>query len=215
MVDDDEELRELLHTELELAGFYVFTAHNGAVGVEKAKTQKPDVILMDVLMPEMNGFEATKILKRDENTKYIPIIMVTAEGKKEHIITGLEAGAIDYVTKPFFLPELKARVKSVLRFKKIYSDLASINEEVIKKETSLKLRETTNIVNRTIDDNFAVISGRLKDIYQHHRYLSDEDMRIIKDSMSNIRNTTSQLSMLDTLVFRIYQKVSDITSGAR
>jgi CheY-like chemotaxis protein len=74
-------LRDLLCTELELERFYVFTAHNGAVGVEKIKTENSDAILMDVLMPGMNGIAATKTLKSDENTKHIPIIMVTSEGK--------------------------------------------------------------------------------------------------------------------------------------
>ncbi len=210
VVEDDNELRDLLHTQLELEGYNVFTAHNGAVALTKVQTQKPDVILMDVLMPEMTGVQTTKILKDNENTRYIPVIMVTSGDKKEDIIKGLEAGAIDYITKPFFLPELKARVKAVLRFKSIYDDLITMREEVIKKEMASTIRKTLDTVNETIDDNLDFIINKLVDVCQYQKHLSDKDLNTIKNATINIKSVAKNLSFLNTLVFRVYQRLHGI-----
>ena len=210
VVEDDNELRDLLHTQLELDGYNVFTAHNGAVALEKVQTQKPDLILMDLMMPEMNGVEATKILKGNENTRHIPVIMVTSEDKKEDMIKGLEAGAVDYITKPFFLPELKARVKAVLRFKSIYDDLISTREELIKKEMAGTIKKSLDTVNETIDDNLEFIINKLVDVCQYQKHLSDKDLNTIKNATSNIKSVANNLNFLNTLVFRVYQRLSGI-----
>jgi DNA-binding response OmpR family regulator len=210
VVEDDDELRDLLLTQLELEGYNVFTAHNGAVALTKVQTQKPDVILMDVLMPEMSGIEATRMLKEDENTRHIPVIMVTSEDTKEDMIKGLEAGAIDYITKPFFLPELKARVKAVLRFKSIYDDLLTMREEVIKKEMASTIRKSLDTVNETIDDNLEFIMNKLVDVCQYHKHLSGKDLNTIKNATTNIKSVAKNLNFLNTLVFRVYERLSII-----
>jgi DNA-binding response OmpR family regulator len=141
VVEDDTEMRELLRIELEAEGFTILTATNGAQAMSTARTEQPEVILMDVQMPVMNGVEAAEILKDDHDTRHIPIIMITALERKEDIIKGFEAGAIDYITKPFFLPELKARVNAVLRLKNIYDELIAMRERLIKDEMlNLKFR---------------------------------------------------------------------------
>jgi len=208
VVEDDNELRDLLHTQLELEGYHVSTAHNGAVAISKARNQKPDIILMDVLMPQMDGIEATKTLKGYEDTKHIPVIMVTSEDKKEDMIKGLEAGAIDYITKPFYLPELKARVKAVLRFKSIYNDLIRVREELVKKEMSATIRNTVNIVNESIDDNAGIIIEQSRNLRQHH--LLDNTSDIIENAATNIKNTVINLRYLDTLTIKIYREISEI-----
>lgn len=208
VVEDDNELRDLLHTQLELEGYYVLTANNGAVAIAKARKEKPDIILMDVLMPEMDGIEATKILKGYEGTRHIPVIMVTSEDKKEDMIKGLEAGAIDYITKPFYLLELKARVKAVLRFKSIYDDLIRVREELVKKEMSATIRNTVNIVNESIDDNAGIIIEQSRNLRQHH--LLDNTSDIIENAATNIKNTVSNLRYLDTLTIKIYREISEI-----
>jgi two-component system cell cycle response regulator len=126
VVDDEPDMRELLQTELESEGFSVLAATNGAEAVATASMMAPDVILMDVLMPIMNGIEAIKELKGNEKTKPIPILILTVVDNRENLIKGLAAGAQDYITKPFFLPELKARVTAALRFKLLYDELLSI-----------------------------------------------------------------------------------------
>jgi len=208
IVEDDNELRDLLHTQLELEGYYVSTAHDGAVAIAKARNQKPDIILMDVLMPEMDGIEATKILKGYEDTRHIPVIMITSEDKKEDMIKGLDAGAIDYITKPFYLPELKARVKAVLRFKSIYDDLIRVKEELIKKEMSATIRNTVNIVNESIDDNAGIIIEQSRNLRQHH--LFDNTSDIIENAATNIKNTVTNLRYLDTLTIKLYREISEI-----
>lgn len=210
VVEDDHDLRDLLLTQLELEGYYVFTAHNGAMALTKVRAQKPDLILMDVLMPEMTGIEATKILKDDASTHHIPVIMVTSEDKKEDMIKGLEAGAIDYITKPFFLPELKARVKAVLRFKSIYDDLITMREKLIKKDMANTIRKSLDAVNETIDDNLDFIINKLVDVCEYQKHLSDKDLNLIKSATSNIKSVAYNLSFLDTLTFKLYQQLSEI-----
>ncbi len=210
VVEDDNELRDLLYTQLELDGYNVFTAQNGAAALEKVQTKKPDVILMDLMMPEMTGVEATKILKENANTRHIPVIMVTSEDKKEDIIKGLEAGAVDYITKPFFLPELKARVKAVLRFKSIYDDLIGTREELIKKEMAGTIKKALDTVNETIDDNLEFIMNKLVDVCQYQKHLSSKDLDTITNATGNIKSVANSLSFLNTLVFRVYQRLSGI-----
>jgi len=105
-------LGELLKEKYEL-----LVATNGAKAVALAKEKQPDLILMDVMMPEMDGFTATNILREDENTKDIPVIFITAKGEIEDIVKGFESGGRDYITKPFNPPELFARVNAHLELK--------------------------------------------------------------------------------------------------
>ena len=203
-------MRELLRIELEAEGFTVLTATNGAQAVSTARSEEPEVILMDVQMPVMNGVEATEILKDDHDTRHIPIIMITALEKKEDIIKGLEAGATDYITKPFFLPELKARLKAVLRLKNIYDELISMREQLIKDEMLNTIRDTTSIIQDTIDDNLDIIVKKLNYFQLHRQYLSEDDLNIIKNANTNIKNTVGSLSFLDSFVFKVYQRISSI-----
>jgi diguanylate cyclase (GGDEF)-like protein/PAS domain S-box-containing protein len=129
IAEDDNELRELVCTELALEGFRVVGVPNGDEAVSKARSLKPDVILMDLMMPVMNGIEATKILKNDPNIHHIPIIMGTVIDEKEDIVKSFEAGAIAYVAKPYFMPELKARINSVLQSKILYDALMKSEEK--------------------------------------------------------------------------------------
>jgi CheY-like chemotaxis protein len=210
VVDDDNELRELLSTELELEGHKVVTANNGLEGVDKARTLKPDLILMDIMMPEMDGIEATMILKEDEYTKYIPIIMVTSIDKKDDMAKGFEAGATDYVTKPFFLPELKARINATLRLKNIYNDLTSIREHLIKEQMLRNIRETTYIVQDTVETNFTIILDKLNNIFQSQQYLSQDDLNTIANSANNIKSSVDNLGSLDSFAVKIYETISEI-----
>ena len=139
VVDDNAEIREALYAALQFEGYKVHTATNGAEAIETASTLKPDLILMDIQMPVMDGINATKKLKGDPITKHIPILMVTVVDKKENIIAGLEAGAIDYVTKPFFVPEMTARVKAILTLKKHYDESIEIKRQLIISEEKYRL----------------------------------------------------------------------------
>ena len=115
VVEDDSDIRELISFNLSNQGHQVFEANNGELGIEKAREKIPDLILLDLMLPGIHGLDVCRIIKADQETKDIPIIMVTAMGQEEDIVKGLETGADDYITKPFSIKVLLARVSAVLR----------------------------------------------------------------------------------------------------
>ena len=114
VVDDEPEAVELVEFNLRQAGYLVSTAANGAEALKKARAQTPDLIVLDVMLPEMDGFEICKTLRLDEATAKVPIIMLTAKAAEIDRVLGLELGADDYLTKPFSPRELMLRVKKIL-----------------------------------------------------------------------------------------------------
>ena len=115
IIEDEPDIQELLSFNLDNNGYKVYTASNGEKGLEVARKEHPDLILLDLMLPGINGLDVCRIIKSDQDTSGISIIMITALGQEEDIIKGLETGADDYVTKPFSLQVLEARIKSVLR----------------------------------------------------------------------------------------------------
>ena len=113
IVDDSPTERHVLSELLTQNGYQVITAENGEEGVEKAKSEQPDLILMDVVMPGLNGYQATRTLTRDETTKHIPIIVCTSKGQETDRIWGLRQGAIDYLVKPLNPEELLQRIAAL------------------------------------------------------------------------------------------------------
>ena len=115
VVEDDLDIRELISYNLANEGHQVFEANDGEVGIDKARNNNPDLILLDLMLPGIQGLDVCRIIKSDQETKEIPIIMVTALGQEEDIVKGLETGADDYITKPFSIKVLIARVNAVLK----------------------------------------------------------------------------------------------------
>ena len=116
IVDDDAFLSGIYATKLELDGFAVVSARDGDEGLKAALKEIPDLILLDVLMPKLDGFEVLKRLKAEETTKNIPVIMLTNLGQKEDVEKGLQEGAADYLIKAHFVPaEAVAKIKKVLK----------------------------------------------------------------------------------------------------
>ena len=116
IIDDDAFLSNIYVTELELEGFSVVSGRDGEEGIKLALKEKPDLILLDVLMPKLDGFEALKRLKADKATKDIPVIILTNLGQKEDTEKGLADGAVDYLIKAHFVPaEAVAKMKRVLK----------------------------------------------------------------------------------------------------
>ena len=114
VIDDDNDILELLSMSLASDGFNVITANNGIVGLQFAKTDQPDLILLDVMMPQMDGLEVIQKLKADTETRSIPVLWLTAKIQTEDKLRGLEVGGDDYITKPFDLREVTARINAVL-----------------------------------------------------------------------------------------------------
>ena len=116
VVDDEADIVDMLKYNLEKEGYKVLTARNGTAALEQAK-QLPDLILLDVMLPEMDGWEVCKHLKRDTRTSSIPTLFLTAKGSEVDEVLGLELGADDYIVKPLSVRTLLARVKAVFRRK--------------------------------------------------------------------------------------------------
>ena len=115
VVDDEEDILELVKFNLDREGYQVSCAKTGDGTLEEVRRNTPDLIVLDLMLPDMDGLEVAKILKGDPSTKTIPIIMLTAKGEESDIVIGLELGADDYIAKPFSPRILVARVKAVLR----------------------------------------------------------------------------------------------------
>ncbi len=115
IIEDEEDLVDLLRFNLEAQGYEVAAAYTGEEGLAMAQQEKPDVLLLDIMLPGMDGLDVCRRLKRSPATADISIIMVTAKGEESDIVEGLELGADDYVTKPFSLKVLFARIQAVLR----------------------------------------------------------------------------------------------------
>lgn len=113
IVDDSATERHVLVELLTKKGFQVSTAANGLSGIEKAKAELPDLILMDVVMPGLNGYQTTRTLTRNETTKHIPIIVCTSKGQETDKIWGLRQGAQDYLVKPINTEELLAKIAAL------------------------------------------------------------------------------------------------------
>jgi DNA-binding response OmpR family regulator len=115
VVDDEPVLVETMAYNLEQAGYQVTTAIDGASALEAARRETPDLVILDIMLPEMDGLEVCRLLRREDNTATTPIMMLTAKGEEIDKVVGLEVGADDYVTKPFGRRELLARVRALLR----------------------------------------------------------------------------------------------------
>ena len=118
VAEDQQHIRSLIEYKLTNSGYTVVCAEDGKSALEKAGQIIPDLILLDVMMPLMTGFEVLAALKTDEKTRNITILMVTAQSKENEVLKGLELGADDYITKPFSPNELAARVKNILMRRK-------------------------------------------------------------------------------------------------
>ena len=129
IVEDSPEISALIVLTLRIEGYQVSQASDGIQAFDMASSLLPDLILMDVMMPGMNGFQVAQKLKENDETRNIPLIFVTAKSELPDMVHGLET-AVDYISKPFAVPELVARVRAALRMKKLQKDLQQSNEEL-------------------------------------------------------------------------------------
>ena len=148
IVDDEEDIIELIKYNLKAEGYSILTAEAGEQAIKIAKQSRPDLIILDLMLPGMDGLEVTRYLRNNEATRDMPIVILTAKGDESDIITGLELGANDYISKPFSPKVLTARIRAILRRRRKESETAS---EKIKQEGDLIIDRTRHIV--TLEGN--------------------------------------------------------------
>jgi two-component system phosphate regulon response regulator PhoB len=148
VVEDDLDIRELISFNLANEGHQVFEANDGEVGIDKARNNNPDLILLDLMLPGIQGLDVCRIIKSDQETKEIPIIMVTALGQEEDIVKGLETGADDYITKPFSIKVLIARVNAVLKRSIKFGE--DKNKDILINGINIKTRSREVWVNKNL-----------------------------------------------------------------
>ncbi len=168
VVDDHPDNVEIIDARLSSRGYLIETASNGQEALDKVRVNPPHLILCDVMMPLVDGYEVSRRIKTDESLPFIPIILVTARDSTADKVEGLEAGADDYLTKPINFPELEARVRSMLRIKRLQDELDQKNREL--EEANKKLRKLS-------------ITDGLTELFNHrhvHQLLHDEFERSLR-----------------------------------
>lgn len=156
VVDDDLQIRGIVKEGLEQTGYEVVCAEDGIEGLAAARREHPDLILLDVMMPRMRGYEVLQRLKEDESLRDIPVIMVTVKNDPVDVARGLDTGATDYLAKPFALVELRARVRSCLRVRELERELVEKERRLASAET---LRQTLVTLSHYVNNAIAGILG--------------------------------------------------------
>src|SRR5688572_32394630 len=179
VVDDHEDNIELLRARLEARGYIVDSAGDGQAALDQVDLQCPDLILLDVMMPKLDGIEVVRRLKSNPALPFIPVIMQTALDSTENKVEGLDAGADDYITKPINFAELEARVNSLLRIKALQTALAARETEL--EELNDKLRMISLTDGLTGIENRRSLELHLHEMWQHSTRLHEPIALIICD----------------------------------
>lgn len=171
VVDDHEDNVELLKMRLEAWGFQAEVETDGASALAHIERDPPDLVLLDVMMPNVDGIEVARRVKGNPDLPFVPIIMQTALDSTESKVEGLEAGADDYITKPIDFAELKARIRSMLRIKRLQETLEERERELI--ETNERLRQVSITDGLTGLDNRRHLEERLQEMFEHASRLNE------------------------------------------
>ncbi|MFZ0127020.1 MAG: response regulator, partial [Xanthobacteraceae bacterium] len=166
IVDDSETNRDLLVSRLGPHGFDLVQAADGEEAIETARATRPDLILLDVVMPKLDGVEATKRLKADASLPFTPIILVTSKTDAKDVVAGLEAGADEYLTKPVDSTSLLARVKSMLRVKEMHDKIVAQADDLA-------------TWNRTLEKRVADQLGQIERVSRLKRFLAPQVAELI------------------------------------
>jgi len=167
VVDDSRTVLTMVTDVLEAEGYRVRQAEHGRAALEVVAERRPDLIILDVMMPEMDGYEVCRLLRDDPD--YIPVLMITAKGDLQDLVKGLEAGADDYISKPFDHMELLARVKSLLRIRTLQKRLYAQNLELEAKNQQLQAQaEQLDALNRELQ--LLSVTDGLTRAYNHRHF---------------------------------------------
>ncbi|MCP5501430.1 MAG: hybrid sensor histidine kinase/response regulator [Leptospiraceae bacterium] len=203
IIDDNPLNLSVLGQTLKEAGFKVTIANSGKSGIYAAQKQMPELILLDIQMPEMDGFETCKLLKEDEKTKQIPIIFLTAFNNKSQIVQGFEYGAVDYITKPFDKNEVISRIKNHICIYKLQSEIKYKNTvltTLLEKEKELNKIRTNfiSIVSHDLKTPLAVINTANEFIREEYSNLPNFNLHyndLISKSIKKINSILNRASI--------------------
>ena len=208
VIDDDEAINQLIKINLELSGYEVFSATDGVKGFALCKQELPDLVILDVMMPEVDGYTVAKYIRENSSTKDIPILMLTALGMLDDKIKGFDIGVDDYLVKPFEIEELKVRVRALLkRTHKVLESLATKELLTVGDITLLpesysvdikgKIAKLTpieyDILNTLVQNHGNMVSGAklLNDIWG---YSPDDTVETIRVHIRHLRTKMDKVS---------------------
>lgn len=218
VVDDDEAINELIKINLELLGYEVITAFDGVQGFALAKQETPDLVILDVMMPEVDGYTVAKRIRENDSTKNIPILMLTALNMLENKVKGFDIGVDDYLVKPFEMEELKVRVRALLkRINAIPESLATKeiltigNITLLPEIYSVKINNKTakltpiefDILNLLVQNHDCMVSSArlLRDIWG---YGPEDDVETIRVHIRHLRTKIKKISEGKEYIETIY-----------
>jgi signal transduction histidine kinase len=206
IVDDAIDTVELLRKRFHSEGYDTSEAYDGEEALKRVDEYNPDLIVLDVMMPKIDGYEVCRRLKNDEDKKYVPILMLTAKGGVESKVKGLEIGADDYLAKPFDYKELSARVKSLLTIK-------ASREKLLEEEKSVALEKMMDEVAHEVRNPLVSIGGFAKRVYDR---LPENDpnkkyLEMIMDEVSKLENMVKLLIELKTMAV-CYSECADVNN---
>ncbi|MDF3058863.1 MAG: response regulator receiver sensor signal transduction histidine kinase [Rariglobus sp.] len=201
VVDDQPINVQLLKRKLEKEGIEILTAYNGQEALDQVARVKPDLILLDVMMPDMDGIEVCQRLQSDEASRHIPIIFVTARTSKEGKLEGLGVGAVDYITKPLDLDETLARVQTQLRFVQINREMLDLQRRLVEARRAATIGAVTQGVAHNLNNLLGVVLGYLDLIKSH--YDKPEQVKKNAQSVENaVQRIVSIIRQLSSLVVK-------------
>lgn len=208
VIDDDEAVNQLVTINLELAGYNVISAKDGITGFATAKQEQPDLIILDVMMPDVDGYTVAKRIRENADIKETPIIMLTALGMLDDKVKGFDIGVDDYLVKPFEIEELKVRVRALLKRTDKIPESAAVREilqagdiTLLPETYSVKIKDKVakvtpiefDIINLLMQNYGNMVSGAkiLTDIWG---YNPDDDVETIRVHIRHIRTKLDKIS---------------------
>ena len=194
IVDDVPQNLQVLRSTLQKADYRIAAANNGEVALRYLQKNTPDLILLDVMMPVLNGFEVCQQIKAQEHLKDIPIIFLTARTEKEDVVSGFEAGGVDYITKPFNMAELMSRVKTHIELKQARDTILNINQELV--ELNEEKTELMHIASHDLKNPLTAILMHAQSLIDR----STDDAENLESGEAVLRSGKKMLDIITNLL---------------
>lgn len=193
LIDDELANLKVLESYLEHYGFDMMVARSGETGIEKAKEGQPDLILLDIRMPGLNGFETCKILKADETTQKIPIIFLSALYELEDKIQGFEIGGVDFITKPVQEKELLVRINTHLELKKLREKLENENDRL---HNALDVGSIVNVAVGVLMERYKLTKNDAVNMLRHRARSERRKINLVAEELLNALDIVNSWSSL-------------------